>query len=643
MLPSPSDEQKEILLYFKQGYNVRSLAVAGSGKTTSLLLLALEAETSFKAKTLILTYNRDLKEEIKQRITNLGLNSCNVYTYHGYASRLYKQNICNDVKLRECLKSSTDILNNSPYNVILLDEVQDMNQDYYTLITKILFHGQLLVLVGDNRQCINEYLGATSEYLINYSKYFNTGRPWKELTLRTSYRLTPSIAAFINENILGEEIIVSGNNICHNYKPTYHYGIWDIERLVTSNVEIYGPDEVVILLPSVRNISPKSPIGKLYAKKQSGLLFCIRDNDVANETLQNKILITSYNSMKGRERKCVIIVGFDESYFEYYDRKWPKEDKGLPNILYVAVTRAREKLVLIQDKAKPRFRTIKTDKLYETCDVKGGQDENKDKEKNGGVRDKTYEVTDIIRHRNTTDTLELLELISIETIHPPGATLPYQNIIQFAGYYEDMRQYYGMIISLLAQYKRTGKICLLSDVESSQVINDPRCNARNDVVNRYVNLAIKDGKEIKEWMELVVLQSAIMSKCYFYVYQITHYDWIDEKFINTQVDRILSLLPDEQDIGIFEHPCDIKEPYKLIGIFDYFNGHEIWEFKCSSSLSDENKLQCGAYISIYHESEDNLISCNLYNTRTGELVKLTVNDPRRYLNVLMRNKLSKDI
>lgn len=109
-----------------------------------------------------------------------------MYTYHGYASWLYRRNICNDVKLRECLKSPIDIIINSPYNIILLDEVQDMNEDYYTLISKILSHGkqsqlggqgplsQILVLVGDSRQCINEYLGATSEYLVNYSKYFNT-------------------------------------------------------------------------------------------------------------------------------------------------------------------------------------------------------------------------------------------------------------------------------------------------------------------------------------------------------------------------------------------------------------------------------------------------------------------------------------
>lgn len=226
MLPSPSDEQKEILLYFKQGYNSKIQALAGSGKTTSLLLLlALETETSFKAKTLILTYNRDLKEEIRNKINNLGLDSCDAYTYHGYASRLYKRNICNDVKLRECLESSNNPIN-TQYDIILLDEVQDMNEDYYRLICKVLASGKILILVGDMRQCINEYLGATSEYLINYIKYFDTGRPWKELMLRTSYRLTPAIAGFIIDNILDEDIIISGNNKCENCKSIYHYGVW---------------------------------------------------------------------------------------------------------------------------------------------------------------------------------------------------------------------------------------------------------------------------------------------------------------------------------------------------------------------------------------------------------------------------------
>lgn len=77
--------------------------------------------------------------------------------------------------------------------------------------------------MGDKRQCINEYIGATTEYLINYNKYFDTGRSWKELTLITSYRLTPSIAKFVNTNILCQDLIIPGNIKNKDIKPIYSY------------------------------------------------------------------------------------------------------------------------------------------------------------------------------------------------------------------------------------------------------------------------------------------------------------------------------------------------------------------------------------------------------------------------------------
>lgn len=632
-LPQPSDEQKEILIYFKQGYNCKIEAVAGAGKSTTLLLLALEAKINFKAKVLILTYNRDLKDEINEKIAILGLHThCDIYTYHGYASRIYKQNIYNDIKLRECL---TKPVGPAPYDIILLDEVQDMNEDYYRLVCNMLTRGKILVLVGDRRQCINEYLGATSEYLINYSKYFDTGRPWKELMLRKSYRVTPAIAKFVNDNVLCQDIIIPGNTKDRNCKPIYSHGVWDMERLVLRSVETYGAEEVVIMLPSVRNINPKSPVGKLCAKRQSGLLFCVRETDMASETMKGKVLITSYNSMKGRERKCVVLVGFDESYFEYYDKKWNKEEPTLPNILYVAATRAREQLILIQDDRKPRLRTISLEKLYGTCEVRGGQETKKLKD-NNFESGKTYIVTDLTRHRNTTDTIELMDLIQIENIQGAGEALPYQNIIQFGGYYEDMRQYYGTLIPLLAQYRKTRKIdWSVYDQEPNK-----KDNVNIEILRKYNGLLIKETKDLKEWMELVVLQAAITSNCYFYVYQITNYDWVDVNFINTQVDRILTKL-DNGTEGIFEYPCLVKNTqWSLHGYFDYFDEEKIWEFKCATTLSDDHKMQCGAYVSMYYENTGKLVPCNLYNTRTGELIKITVNNPSKYLEIMMRKRVS---
>ncbi|CAH6419175.1 AAA family ATPase [uncultured virus] len=701
MLPIPSDEQQEVITYFKMGYNEKIQAIAGAGKTTTLLLLASEAKNNFGARTLILTYNRDLKDEIADKIQTLNLGfalpqhhqqhyerdesecelkiteiserkisdahgkenkgpapikligtGCDVYTYHGFASRLFGQNIYNDAKLRDVLNEPTEPV---PYDILLLDEVQDMNVDYYQLVTKMLAHGKMLVLVGDYRQCINEYIGATSEYLINYDKYFDTGRPWKELMLRRSYRLTPSIAKFVNNHILGENLIIAGNKTNKDCKPIYNYGVWDLERLVISSVKTYGTNDVVIMLPSVRNINPKSPIGRLCAKRQSGILFCIKDGEVSSEIMKNKVLITSYNSMKGRERKCVIVVGFDESYFEYYDRKWDNQNKSLPNIIYVAATRARESLILVQDERKLPFRTVNVNRLNESCEVYGGlysEDQEKEKGK-GNNKEKNYLVPDLIRHRNTTDTCDLLKLLTIKTIKSGTEPLPCENIVQFNEYYEDTCSYYSILIPLLVQYKRIGSTDLPLTISKKQY------EASEDLVTRYNNLMNLEIKSIKEWMELVVIYTSLMNKSPFYAYQITHYNWVNEDFINKQIEAILTALlksidenklidENKQDDG-FKRTLKVKDSeiikgvipefrYSLEGSVDYFNQQELWDFKCSSSLADEHKIQCGAYAAMYNIQTRKSVPCKLFNTRTGEILEITVTDPNRYLNVLTRNK-----
>ena len=617
---TPSDEQQEIISSFTQGYNIKVEAVAGSGKSTTLLLLAQEAKDKFRCKTLILTYNRDLKDELQEKITRLNLSShCDAYTYHGYASRMYHTSIYDDKLLHHHLTMTPRIT--SAYPIILLDEVQDMNPDYHKLSQLIIKHGDILVIVGDRRQCINDYLNASNEYLIDYSTYFNTGRPWRELSLRTSYRLTPYLANFVNKHVLKEDIILPGNFACNNVKPIYHYGVWDISPLIKYMFDLYGPDEVIILVPSIKVASkPNSPIGKLLSRQHDDMLFCVRDTDTSSETTRNKIVVTSYNSMKGRERKCVIVTGFDESYFEYFDKKWSHSSPLIPNIIYVAATRARERLIIIQDKNKLPFRTIDKDRLSLDVEIRGNSENAKPKER---TKDSVRNVVDIIKHRNLTDILELLSFINIEPIIPAGKLLPYQNIVQFNGYFEDMRQYYGLLITLYAQYKRDGETYLtVMDIDNVKSMTDVYC--------RYNALIMTDNKTIKEWMELVVMYCAITNKHHFYKDQITNYDWVDEGFVTEAADRIIATIPTN---GVFEYPCSGNN---IAGVVDYISETEMWEFKCTTSLTDDHKIQCGAYIALQYIDTEVLVPCKLYNVRTGEIVIITITNPAKYLEILSR-------
>ena len=71
---NPSVEQAAVVKALIEGQHASVNAVAGSGKTTSVIMLAsyLHAESRGR-RILLLTYNKKLKEETRERIVRLGL------------------------------------------------------------------------------------------------------------------------------------------------------------------------------------------------------------------------------------------------------------------------------------------------------------------------------------------------------------------------------------------------------------------------------------------------------------------------------------------------------------------------------------------------------------------------------------------
>jgi len=72
---SPSPEQQEIIDCVKEGFNVLVDAVAGSGKTTTVLFLAHAVPDK---KITLFTYNSRLKAETRDRVRALGLTNIEV-------------------------------------------------------------------------------------------------------------------------------------------------------------------------------------------------------------------------------------------------------------------------------------------------------------------------------------------------------------------------------------------------------------------------------------------------------------------------------------------------------------------------------------------------------------------------------------
>ncbi len=90
----PTPEQEEALHLFASGGDMILVAVAGSGKTTTLELLA----RSTTKRLLYLAFNRALKEEASRRFPA----NTKVYTFHGLA---YRQTVARDSRLEAKLRA----------------------------------------------------------------------------------------------------------------------------------------------------------------------------------------------------------------------------------------------------------------------------------------------------------------------------------------------------------------------------------------------------------------------------------------------------------------------------------------------------------------------------------------------------------
>jgi len=139
---SPSDEQMNIINAIKEGYNVQVDAVAGSGKTTTVLSLA---HYICEKNILQVTYNSELKLEVRQKQIkyakeyDMQLDNLSIYTYHALGFKYYTELAKTDIGLNKILEENMAPKKKLPkIDIIVIDEIQDMNELYFRFIIKFL-------------------------------------------------------------------------------------------------------------------------------------------------------------------------------------------------------------------------------------------------------------------------------------------------------------------------------------------------------------------------------------------------------------------------------------------------------------------------------------------------------------------------
>ncbi len=135
-LPQPSAEQQLILSSVLDGHNIKVSAVAGSGKTTTMLLICKALADS--KRVLALTYNARLKDEMRAKIDKLGLRNAEAHSYHAFFVRYYGAKCCTDNGIMDTINRDEKPRTSFRFGCVIVDEVQDMTPLYFKAVKKLI-------------------------------------------------------------------------------------------------------------------------------------------------------------------------------------------------------------------------------------------------------------------------------------------------------------------------------------------------------------------------------------------------------------------------------------------------------------------------------------------------------------------------
>lgn len=614
-LPIASDEQNSIIEQLLLNNNVVIDSVAGSGKTTCNLHIANHFHDMH---ILLLTYNSKLKIETRERVTKLNIKNIEIHSYHSFCVKYYDHKCFTDSIINKIINKKNNPLREFNYDLIVLDEAQDISSLYYELICKIYKDNNSpsakICIFGDKNQSIFSFNGADQRYIEYGNKLFNFNTfNWARCNLSVSFRITEEMSFFINKCLLHNDRIIS-------HKPTGNkprYIICDCFSAIRTFNEVtyyldlgYKPSDIFILGPSIKSngerLSPIRALENIIKKKLPDVMVYVPMSDDAKldeELLEGKLIFSTFHQTKGMERKVIIIFNFDESYFQFYNKN--ANPYICTNELYVATTRGIEHLSLFHhyksdylpfiDKAKiPQYCNFE---VHKRCYVESSR----------AIENINTPVTDLIKYLPQSvidycyDELDITQNNSyiISTIDIPlkikGDTA------------ESVCEITALSILSGFELKKINKIDIFNELIEKDFEEEIIKKSSDVLPNKIYNL---NNINIQN---LNVGELLYISNCYnsyktgllYKIYQILTYDWLDQIKLDECIDR-LNHLNISNNFKIEYKLTNAKNEKellnrKLVGRIDSIDiaNNIIYEFKCVQKLEKEHYLQLALYMYMY--------------------------------------------
>jgi len=673
---NPSKEQQFIIDHISENVNIIVDACAGSGKSTTILSCAQYYPSLHFTQ---LTYNAQLKEEVKESISKRNMKNIQVHTFHSLAVKHYHANANDDNGIRFLLRENIPPKIPIPtMDVLVLDEAQDMTFLLFQFIVKYTMDYQKpfqLLILGDKRQGLYEFKGSFIGYLVHAQKMWEN-HPFLKTTdfihcsLQTSYRITNPMADFVNNAMLKETRLLAckpGVPVKYIRRSLFFltgFVISQIKKLILENNASYG--DFFILSNSLKRYEIKQIENELVQANIPCYIGMMENQDrLDNRVIENKVVFSSYHTVKGRQRRFVFVVGFDSSYVSKYERDGSIFD--CPNTLYVATTRATECLFLLED--EKCYRPLPFLKLTHSEMQKSPYIE--------FIGNPLSNIAPILEKREKIEKIKyltpssLIQFISeevLDTIIPiidrmfiPVSVMEIKeleipSIVPTKNGFEEVSDLNGNTLPIMFydyllgsgsenNKKSTNVLQRLIQTELSRFKPDKHTFLR-EIVRKMPTTC----ESASDYLFLANIYLAIEEKLYSKIKQIEddEYNWLSSDIIQQCYARLEMVIGEDCRKGEWEaektilHGSANEEHYEIDQYLLPFLGNEylyrftartdfitenaIWEWKCTTKLTTEHKIQLVFYAWIWKMVYKTPKRFFLFNIKTGELFELVSNE-----------------
>lgn len=385
----PKGAQKELVI--SRNTQQKISGVAGSGKTHVLAARAINAMKRTGGDVLVLTFNITLANYLKYRLSELredfSWEKIDIYPYHQFFRiRASECQLPVDFGAYERLSFFDDAATHKRYSAIFVDEVQDYTTEWLKIVMQnfLLPNGEFVVFGDPKQNVYHRPIDSNGDIRLGvirseWNRQLITGRRFTNprlATLATTFQ-----AKFLSNQPVDTINTITGLEKKLNFQIVNYYnmrGTSSMDNLVSKLIEIIKnsnneqKDFVVLAsyskllqtvdskyremtgekteitfvsteqyerLKQIHNVSDEHPASWKFNRDYEALG---RTRKQLFTTDKRCLKLSTIKSFKGWESPCVIIILVDE-----YNPKVACNMPMEPEMLYTAITRARESLYII--------------------------------------------------------------------------------------------------------------------------------------------------------------------------------------------------------------------------------------------------------------------------------------------------------